>query len=378
MALSRWTRTRLRIVAAVAAIGGGVGIGISWLLSQIQHYPYDFAEFENGARNGVTVAGALAAVDLLYVQGPRGAWLRRLGFGQAILARACLFTVLIVAVFALNRLIFGLLHGFERSGLDYFSLELLRDTIIAFVFFLVISEFLQMRRVIGARTLNNLLLGRYHRPVREERVFMLVDIKDSTTLAERLGDERAHAFIASVFFDIDRPILEHAGEVHDYVGDELIASWPVGEGIRDARCLRCYEAIVATLAQRAEHYRRAFGVTPEVRVALHAGPIVAGECGDAKLTIVYVGDTMNTAARIEEMAKSLERDCLISAELLDRLDLPPTLAAEPLGPVVLRGRHRPTELYALGPAVIPLDTATRRRFPFRLGRHARATKAEVT
>jgi adenylate cyclase len=351
MALSRWTRTRLRIVAVVAAIGAVVGVAISWLLSQIQNSPYDLAEFENGARNGLTVAGALAAVDLLYVQGPRGAWLRRLGFGQAILARACLFTALIVAIFALNRLFFGLLHGFERSGLDYFGLPWLRDTVLAFVVFLVISEFLQMRRVIGGRALNNLLLGRYHRPVREERAFMVVDIKDSTALAERLGDEPAHALITSVFFDIDQPLLEHGGEVYQYVGDELIASWPLSEGIRDARCLRCYAAIEATLAQRAEHYRRAFGVRPEVRFALHAGPVVAGECGDAKLAIVYIGDTMNTVARLEQMAKTLDRDCLISADLLRHLDLPPGLTAEPLGPVLLRGRRQTLEIYAIRPGI---------------------------
>ncbi len=324
-----------------------VGLVISWLLSQIQDHPYDFAELENGVRNGVTVARALVAMDLFYVQGPRGAWLRRLGFGRTILARACLFTALIVAIFALNRLIFGLLHGFERSGLDYFGLPLLRDTLLTFVVFLVISEFLQMRRVIGGRTLTNLLLGRYHRPVREERVFMVVDIKGSTALAERHGDERAHGFITSVFFDIDQPILEHGGEVHSYVGDGLIASWPLAQGIEDARCLRCFEAIEATLARRSEHYRREFGVTPEVRVALHAGPVVAGECGDAKLAIVYLGDTMNTVARIEQAAKALDRDCVISADLLSRLDLPPALVAEPLGPVVLRGRRRPVELHAL-------------------------------
>ena len=166
------------------------------------------------------------------MQGPRGAWLRRLSFGRTVLVRALMFTAIIVATFAFNRLIFGLLHGFERSGLDYFGLPLLRDTIIAFVIFLAISEFLQMRRVIGGRTLNALLLGRYHRPVREERIFLLVDIKGSTALAERLGDERAHAFITSTFFDIDQPILEHGGEVYSYVGDGLIASWPLAAGRR--------------------------------------------------------------------------------------------------------------------------------------------------
>lgn len=354
MAISRWTRARLQIVAVVVAIGGAVGLVISWLLSQILNHPYDFAELENGVRNGLTVGGTLAAVDLFYVQGPRGAWLRRLGFGRTILARACLFTALIVAIFALNRLIFGLLHGFERAGLDYFGPPLLRDTLLTFVIFLVISEFLQMRRVIGGRTLANLLLGRYQRPVREERVFMVVDIKGSTALAERLGDERAHAFITSVLFDIDQPILEHRSEVHSYVGDGLIASWPLAHGIEDGRCLHCYLAIRETLARRADHYRRTFKIAPDVRVALHAGPVVAGECGDTKLAIVYLGDTMNTVARIEQMAKTLDRDCLISANLLSRLDLPPALAAEPLGPVLLRGRKQPITLHALRRPAAPM------------------------
>jgi adenylate cyclase len=104
--------------------------------------------------------------------------------------------------------------------------------------------------------------------VREERVFLLVDIRGSTALAERLGDERAHAFITSTFFDIDQPILEHGAEVYNYVGDGLIASWPLARGIEDARCLRCYLAIQETLARRAEHYRLAFGTAPEVRVVL--------------------------------------------------------------------------------------------------------------
>jgi adenylate cyclase len=367
VAISRWTKTRLQIVAVVAAIAGLVGITIGWLLSHVVGFAYDFAEIENSARNGLTVGALLAAVDLFYVQGPRGAWLRRLSFGRTALIRAALFTAIIVATFAFNRLIFGLLYGFERSGLDYFGLPLLRDTIIAFVVFLAISEFLQMRRVIGGRTLNALLLGRYHRPVREERIFLLVDIKGSTALAERLGDERAHAFITSTFFDIDQPILEHGGEVYSYVGDGLIASWPLARGVDGARCLHCCLAIQDTLIRRAGHYRQQYGLAPEVRVVLHAGPIVAGECGDAKLSIVYLGDTLNTAARLEQTAKALDRACLISGDLLRQLELPEALAAEPLGPIALRGRQQPVETYALertGSLLHrprPTDTRDRRR-----------------
>jgi adenylate cyclase len=359
MAISRWTKTRLQIVAVVAAIASLVGITIGWLLSHVEGFVYDFAEVENSARNGLMVGALLAAVDLFYVQGPRGVWLRRLSFGRTVLIRAALFTAIIVASLAFNRLVFGLLHGFERSGLDYFGLPLLRDTILCFVIFLAISEFLQMRRVIGGRTLNALLLGRYHRPVREERIFLLVDIKGSTALAERLGDERAHAFITSTFFDIDQPILEHGGEVYSYVGDGLIASWPLHRG--GDRCLHCYLAIQETLARRAAHYRRHYGIAPEIRAVLHAGPIVAGECGDAKLSIVYLGDTLNTAARLEQTAKALDRACLVSGDLLRRVELPAALTAEPLGPIALRGRQQPVDTYALEPAETLADAGSRAR-----------------
>lgn len=359
MAISRWTRTRLQIVAVVAVVGGVAGMGLSWLVNRVEGHAYDFAEFENGLRNGLIVAALLAATDLFYVQAPRGAWLRRLGFGRTVLIRAALFTAIIVVSFAFNRLLFGLLYGFERSGLDYFGLPLLRDTVLAFAIFLAVSEFLQMRRVIGGRILNALLLGRYHPPIREERVFLLIDIKGSTALAERLGDERAHGFITSVFFDIDQPILEHDGEIYVYLGDGLIASWPLARGAGGARCVRCYLAIRDTLAGRAAYYRQRYGTAPEVRAVLHAGPIVAGECGDAKLSIVYLGDTLNTAARLEEQAKALDRQCLISADLLRRLELPASLVAEPLGPIALRGRQQPVDTYALEPADTPTDEAAR-------------------
>jgi class 3 adenylate cyclase len=302
------------------------------------------------------IGACLISLELFYVQEPRGAWLRRASFAFGIVDRATLYAIVIALILSLNRLIFGLLHGFERSNLDYFGLPFLRDILFSFLVFLVISFVLQMRRVVGGRVLTNLLLGRYHSPVREERVFMLVDLKGSTALADRLGDERAHAFITSVFFDIDQPIQEHGGEVYSYVGDGLIATWPLADGVADARCLRCHLAIRAVLDARASAYGRDFGVLPSVRAALHAGPVVAGECGDAKLSIVYLGDTLNSAARIEQTAKELDRDCLISGALLQRLRVPPSLQVEPLGSISLRGRQQAMDLFALhlGAAEAPL------------------------
>ena len=347
--LSRRTRSRLLNLAVVTVLGAAIGAANAWLLSRLVPFDYDFAELENGLRTGAMIGACLISLELFYVQEPRGAWLRRASFAFGIVDRATLYAAVIAAILSLNRLIFGLLHGFERSNLDYFGLPFLRDILFSFLVFLVISFVLQMRRVVGGRVLTNLLLGRYHSPVREDRVFMLVDLKGSTALADRLGDERAHAFITSVFFDIDQPIQEHGGEVYSYVSDGLIATWPLADGVADARCLRCHLAIRAVLEARASAYMRDFGVLPSVRAALHAGPVVAGECGDAKLSIVYLGDTLNSAARIEQTAKELDRDCLISGALLQRLRVPPSLQVEPLGSISLRGRQQAMDLFALHP-----------------------------
>ena len=93
---------------------------------------------------------------------------------------------------------------------------------------------------------------------------------------------------------------------------------------------------------------------PEIRIVLHAGPVVAGECGDAKLSIVYLGDTLNAAARIEETAKTLGHDVLISAT-----SSPASTChrprADPLGPIALRGRVQPIVLHELLPAPTMVD-----------------------
>jgi adenylate cyclase len=99
-----------------------------------------------------------------------------------------------------------------------------------------------------------------------------------------------------MLFEIDQPILEHGGEAYGYVGDEVIESWPLSQGIDDARSVACALAIQDTLARRADDYRWSLGSAPGVRVVLHAGPVVAGECGAAKLAIVH-GKSSSPSAR---------------------------------------------------------------------------------
>ena len=59
-----------------------------------------------------------------------------------------------------------------------------------------------------------------------------------------------------------------------------------------------------------------------------AGTVTAGELGDLRRQIVFVGDILNTAARLEEYAKRTDRDLVVSGALLERLPLPPGVAVD--------------------------------------------------
>jgi adenylate cyclase len=198
----------------------------------------------------------------------------------------------------------------------------------------------------GRRTLRNIVLGRYHRPRSEERFFLFVDIVGSTALAERIGPDAVHRFLDRVFRLASDPIDDHGGEIYQYVGDEMVVTWTAAEGREDARPIACLFAIQTALDEAAPKFEREFGVAPGIRAALHAGPVISGEVGGSKRDIVFHGDVMNTASRLEQATRDLDRRFLVSADALSRLAGMERYALEPLGPRALRGRAAPVEVYA--------------------------------
>ena len=156
----------------------------------------------------------------------------------------------------------------------------------------------------------------------ESRVFLFIDMEGSTGLAERLGPLAFHRLVNRFVDDLTQPIVAARGEIHRYVGDELIATWKLEEGIADGRCVAACFAAIDQLARRAPDYRREFGAAVTVSAGLHCGPVVTGEMGSVKREIVFLGDTVNTAARIQELCRETGDRVLASADLIDRLELP--------------------------------------------------------
>ena len=198
----------------------------------------------------------------------------------------------------------------------------------------------------GPGVLGKLILGRYHSPREEERIFMFVDMKSSTTIAEKLGHIHFFDLLNDFFRDITNAIIYTSGEVYQYVGDEVVISWTMKKGTKKANCIRCFYGMQEAVHQRADRYMSKYGLVPEFKAGLHCGVVTTGEIGIIKKDIVFSGDVMNTASRIQSKCNDYGVKILMSKDLLDKLHLPPNgFHPQRVGMIELKGKTRKTELY---------------------------------
>ncbi len=194
----------------------------------------------------------------------------------------------------------------------------------------------------------NYLTGRYNKPRQELRIFMFLDMRSSTAIAERLGHVRYFELLNAIYADITDPVVYSGGEVYQYVGDEVSVSWQLRKGLKDQRCIRCFFDIRAKLATRAAEYERRFGLVPQFKAGFHYGEVTTGEVGLVKKEMIFSGDVVNTAARIQNSCNAHDVDNLISKELLDILRLPERLYnCRPIGEIPLRGKRDDVSLWTI-------------------------------
>jgi adenylate cyclase len=286
-----------------------------------------------GVGYGVVMSGTLGAIELFVFDGPMRDWLNRFSFTAALAIRSAIYAAIIGLLQWLQpgELVAGLPPETARESFWYGFLYSAAVSVL-FNFGFAITN------LIGARSLLNFLTGRYYAPVEENRFVLFVDIAGSTGLAESLGGLAIHRLLDRTFRLLTLSVVDYRGEVLNYVGDEVIVTWPEREGAVDCRPLRCFLAMRDGLARAAGQFEREFSVVPRIRGSLHFGPVIIGEIGDVKRAIVFNGDVMNTAARLEELSRKVEGGFLASRAAMDRFGSAPPFAVRDLGRLPIRGR----------------------------------------
>ncbi len=283
--------------------------------------------------------------------------LRRLRFSILILVQTVYYLliihVIVMIVMTLHFMLFqeyALTEAFQLVNdptIGISSKAFFNINVYALIVIILITFIRQVNRTLGQNALLFFVTGKYHAPVEENRVFMFLDLKASTTIAEQLGHTRYHAFLNDCFYDITPAIVENEGEIYQYVGDEIVVTWTKERGLRNANCINCYFGVVGAIAKVSSKYEKKYGLVPAFKAGYHSGMVTAGLIGDIKRDIVFHGDTVNTAARIRSECSVVKRNVLMSGQLLEQLSISSYLTPESMGRIKLRGKEEEIELYSI-------------------------------
>ena len=224
---------------------------------------------------------------------------------------------------------------FSSKSWEYFFYLL---AVYYFFMTIVINFINQVNKKYGPGILIPLLFGKYRNPREEERIFMFMDLQSSTSTAEKLGHLKYSSFIRDSFLDINTVLSPFNAEVYQYVGDEIVLTWRVNDGLRDFSCIRFFFACEKQFVERAPYYNKEYGFLPYFKAGLHMGKVTVVEIGEIKRDIAYHGDTLNTAARIQSVCNEHNKKFLVSEHLLEKIGLNQGLDTEPLGMIQLRGK----------------------------------------
>lgn len=180
-----------------------------------------------------------------------------------------------------------------------------------------------------------------------ERIFMFLDIRSSTTIAEDLGHVQYFELLNDFFRDIAEPISNNKGQIYQYVGDEVVVSWSLDDGLTNANCLQCFYDIVDIMSRLSQKYVSRYGINPSFKAGMHFGKVSTGTVGTLKKEIIYTGDVLNTASRIEGLCNKHDVDLLLSKSLVDKLPLNHEFAARKIGEISLRGKSTEIMLFTV-------------------------------
>jgi adenylate cyclase len=338
-ALSRSTVQSLRllvVLVAISAAGGGF-------------YAFLGAESDagravvlaTGALIGVAISCMIIAFELFGARHVLAAPGRRLPFMLAALVRAAVYGAAIVAsLLLIPWWTAGIPPTPGRPGF-------IEDIAFSLAATFVMVSLMSIAQLIGPGTLLSVVTGRYWRPREEMRIVLFIDLVDSTSIAERIGSVRFHALLSETFAILSTAVADHGGEVHRYVGDALIATWPVADPVANALPVAFLFASEERLKAAAPSLHNRHGAVPGFRGALHAGPLVVGEIGGFKREIAFLGDAMNTTARLEQVCRQTGRRFVASEPFLALATIPAGIKATRMGEHRLRGKAGQVSVFAL-------------------------------
>ena len=188
-------------------------------------------------------------------------------------------------------------------------------------------------RSLGKETLTDVKLGDQ---VEKIVTVLFTDIRDFTSLSEKMSPEENFKFVSSFNAQLGPIIRANNGFINQYLGDSIMALFP-GDPEDALKAAVAMQIAVYEL----NHHRQSKGL-PVIKagIGMHTGPLIMGITGDEfRMDAATISDTVNTAARIESLTKYYRSPLLLSGETLRQITHPQKYHLRHLGKVQLKGKY---------------------------------------
>lgn len=280
-------------------------------------------------------------------------WAEGKSLGRLIFLKTLVYFIAVLVIFTCVRFVLwqGLLLPlyFEKGetlsdeAWAYYSVAVAIFTLFMSAF---VSFFIQINKKFGPGVLLPFILGKYVRPQIEERVFIFLDLKSSTTHAENLGHMRYSEMIRDCFQDINIVSTRYNAQIYQYVGDEVVLSWPLNKNLDVAECFHFYFHCKRVFEKKAGYYADKYNLVPEFKAGMHSGTVTCVEVGEVKREIAYHGDALNVTARILAKCNEHDADIIFTAPVQERF-YSIQYQYEKIGNVILKGKKQPVMIYKI-------------------------------
>lgn len=210
----------------------------------------------------------------------------------------------------------------------------------------LISFLRRLRKTFGENVFYNYISGKYAEPKEEDRVFMFVDLNNSTTIAEQVGHTKYSRLLNRCFDDIIRVTKSFRYDIYQFVGDEIVLTWLTKDDW-DGRAIYIANAIHQHFEKARDNYEDKFGITPSFKAAVSRGKVNATLVGDKSKTVAYHGDVLNTTARLLGLCKRYKSNILFTHFYLHKLNKTASFAIERVDTIKLKGKSNETNIYRL-------------------------------
>ena len=234
--------------------------------------------------------------------------IHKMSFGKTIVIKTVLYFLAITVIFFL---MMGIILASGMTPVDARELrEFVNNhsypmsvSVGVALYFIMSTMFINFIALVskkfGPGQMLLIFLGKYNKPMTENRIFMFLDLKNSTTIAEKLGHILYSKLLQQCFLDLNQLIPYSGASIYQYVGDEAVLTWKIKHYESNfIKPIQLFFAFKKKLEKKSKYYNSKFGVVPEFKAGVNAGVVTVAEIGSIKREIAYHGDVVNTASRL--------------------------------------------------------------------------------